>query len=350
MNNFKAIFKLAAVYTGTVIGAGFASGQEIWRFFGRYGNIGAVGVIIAAVILSLAGAGILLKIYRLKLGSFDQYCHATFGKRSAGVISIICAAFMYAVFCVMLAASGALFYQELGMSNITGIIALATACSLVFVFDIRGLTFISSLLSPLMLIGIIILGAYACIFGDRGVINAFSELLAISDNWAMSAIIYASYNFLSVPAVMAPLRREITSKTVAILGGALGGIILGIGAICVLMVTLNYGISHQLPVLSAAGEIGINFKLYYGIVIYMAMLTSAIACGTGFLKYISNQSTMPKTLNIIILVISASLFALMGFSQLIGSFYTLFGYLGLLITLIILKDSIIELCYLKKIK
>lgn len=35
--NIKNIYKITFVITGTIIGAGFASGQEIYTFFNKYG-------------------------------------------------------------------------------------------------------------------------------------------------------------------------------------------------------------------------------------------------------------------------------------------------------------------------
>ena len=49
----KSILKVVFVVIGTIIGAGFASGQEIWLFFNQYGNWGAVGIILSCSISSL---------------------------------------------------------------------------------------------------------------------------------------------------------------------------------------------------------------------------------------------------------------------------------------------------------
>ena len=43
----KNVFKISFVIIGTMIGAGFASGQEINLFFNRYGNIGILGMILS---------------------------------------------------------------------------------------------------------------------------------------------------------------------------------------------------------------------------------------------------------------------------------------------------------------
>ena len=36
-NNFLNIFKVASIFIGTVVGAGLASGKEIYQFFSIYG-------------------------------------------------------------------------------------------------------------------------------------------------------------------------------------------------------------------------------------------------------------------------------------------------------------------------
>jgi uncharacterized membrane protein YkvI len=44
---FSAL-KVAFAYIGTVVGAGFASGQEILQFFSYFGYWGLVGLLLAA--------------------------------------------------------------------------------------------------------------------------------------------------------------------------------------------------------------------------------------------------------------------------------------------------------------
>ena len=49
----KKILKAVFVIIGTLIGAGFASGQEIYIFFYQYGINGILGIIISSIILGL---------------------------------------------------------------------------------------------------------------------------------------------------------------------------------------------------------------------------------------------------------------------------------------------------------
>ena len=49
----KNIFKIVFVIIGTLIGAGFASGQEIYLFFFSYGIEGLTGIIVSSVLMGI---------------------------------------------------------------------------------------------------------------------------------------------------------------------------------------------------------------------------------------------------------------------------------------------------------
>ena len=68
----QSIFALASVYVGTVIGAGFASGQEILQFFGKYGYKGIPGIIVITILFSLLGASVLNTVYMKKYAVLES--------------------------------------------------------------------------------------------------------------------------------------------------------------------------------------------------------------------------------------------------------------------------------------
>ena len=47
--------KLAFTYAGCFIGAGFLSGNELWQFFGSFGKLGAVALVLAIVLQGVFG-------------------------------------------------------------------------------------------------------------------------------------------------------------------------------------------------------------------------------------------------------------------------------------------------------
>ena len=54
MKELKAI-PLAFTYAGCFLGAGYVSGQELWQFFGSFGNWGYVGFVIAIGLFVMLG-------------------------------------------------------------------------------------------------------------------------------------------------------------------------------------------------------------------------------------------------------------------------------------------------------
>src|SRR5256885_11898453 len=68
MGAFKEVSRIAGAFVGVIVGAGFASGQEILQFFAGFGAIGLAGCLVAAlafVFLSMAFSTIDRKSTRL---------------------------------------------------------------------------------------------------------------------------------------------------------------------------------------------------------------------------------------------------------------------------------------------
>ena len=53
----KGDLKLAFTYVGALVGAGFATGQELVRFFVNFETDGLKGVVLAGIGFALLGAG-----------------------------------------------------------------------------------------------------------------------------------------------------------------------------------------------------------------------------------------------------------------------------------------------------
>lgn len=52
MRNIRNILSVVCGYVAAVIGAGFASGQEIISFFVKYGKFSIIGVLLSCLIFS----------------------------------------------------------------------------------------------------------------------------------------------------------------------------------------------------------------------------------------------------------------------------------------------------------
>lgn len=116
--------KIAATYIGTIIGAGFASGQEILQFFAVYGSMGFLGVLVVTVLFAVFGFIIINMGFRLHSHSYLEI--------------------------ITLAGAGALFKDQLGIPNMWGNL-LVTVFTLVTVFlGINGVINSLSIIVPFL--------------------------------------------------------------------------------------------------------------------------------------------------------------------------------------------------------
>lgn len=49
------VLNVALMFVGAIMGAGFASGRELWQFFGVFGIRGKIGVLLVEFFLSFWG-------------------------------------------------------------------------------------------------------------------------------------------------------------------------------------------------------------------------------------------------------------------------------------------------------
>ena len=65
--NQISAFEMAVVYVGTIIGAGFASGQEIFQFFVRFKMKGFWGLVITELLFIIFFYKIMELVYKYTL-------------------------------------------------------------------------------------------------------------------------------------------------------------------------------------------------------------------------------------------------------------------------------------------
>lgn len=333
----KDWIKIASIYIGTVIGAGFASGREIIEFFGIYGLKGILGMIVSGILFSFIGSLLLIKIYNNKIKSFNELVNKIFGENFGFIIDIIITFSLYTGFSVMISGSGAIFKEELGLSYNIGIITMVIFSFIVFLFSLEGLSFVNTILVPLLIIGIVFTSIYINTREGNNFSNIEGVRLSKKGNFISSAFLYVGSNSLIILVVFSSLLPLIKDKKTAILGGLSGGIILGVLGISILISTLIYYnevFQLDIPMLKICSYIGDNYRKIYAIILWIAMFTTALASGFGFINRLKEgKYKLPFT---VLFCISAIPLAKLGFSNLVGVLYPVFGFIGFLVMGIVL--------------
>ncbi|NLB82449.1 MAG: hypothetical protein GX800_12760 [Clostridiaceae bacterium] len=338
MFTLKGWHKATLVYIGTVIGAAFASGQEIYRFFVVYGRSSIYGIILSGFLFGLIVACVLCKTHIKQINNADEYYTDITGHKFTSVLNTIISLFMFSSFCIMIAGSGALFNEQLGLPTYTGIIAMSVLCAFIFIKDISGIVVLNTLFTPLMIAGIFFFGIYLLItnkteplFFEAGTFN----------NRLCSTMVYVSYNTLTTVPVMSALNKLINKKSDAIKAGiACGATLLILSSIVWIALFTNNNCTAQLPILSAIYNLSPIANALYIPILYIAMVTTAVSDGFGIIKTIKSKRNIKTGFLTIIICTLGALISFSGFSQLVGKLYSFFGVIGLGVLAVVIIDGI----------
>lgn len=316
--------KIAFVYIGLIIGAGFASGREILEYFNLHTRTNPLPIILAAAMFGLVSYLILSKSLRLGISDFGEFVDVTAGKLSLFVKTIMYL-FMFCGFFVMLSAGGTLFSSALALDHKYGVIALAIICFLVFSFDIRGIVAINSILVPLMICGITYLSVSSLLYGS-------APVSSFSDNMLLSAVCYVSYNTITAGAVLVPLYSILSKKSIRA-GVIFGSVSLGI-LIFVIWAALNVFYDRilysEMPLFDMAAMRGEIYRVIYTAILFMSICTTAVSHGFGILSRFSFRSKAARVAAAGVFCLAAMPFSDLNFSLLVSALYSVFGYFGLI--------------------
>ncbi|WP_053955083.1 hypothetical protein [Inediibacterium massiliense] len=338
----KNVLKVASIYIGTLIGAGFASGQEVVYFFTRNGMNGLYGVILTSILFSLFGSFVLLQVHKYKITSYHDFVISFFGKFVGKGIEWFLSLLLLSFYCVMLAGSGALFEEYFGYSKEIGILFMSMICFFTFIFSMNGLALVNSVIVPLMMIGIICIGIFTA-KESNGFINIFYEGYEGGGNWITSSLLYVSYNMISAAVVLSAMYPLLSHKKVALGGGILGGALLGCMLLFLFLPTyLCYTQikDAQIPMMAIASLVSTKAKSMYGILLWGAMLTTAIANGFVLIQTLEQKIRIKHIFVCILFCIITIPLSQFGFKRLVHTLYPFFGYMGFFILFIALSKKI----------
>ena len=97
---------------GALIGAGFASGQEIYLFFYKYGKWGFFGILLCSFIIGFIIYKTFNIIYTKKVKDYKEFLELIFkNEKISFFINIVINTFLCITFFIMISGFGAYFKQ-----------------------------------------------------------------------------------------------------------------------------------------------------------------------------------------------------------------------------------------------
>lgn len=341
-NNFSAlsVLKIASVFTGAVLGAGFAGGKELVSFFVRFGKAGVYASLFAGVLFLILGSAIVYKSYISGSATFSSYLKALFPKKTAYIFSIISEVFLLVCFVIMLAGGGALAEERFNIPSFFGSLATAFIAFLVFSGGIKGLGSVCSILTPIMIIGILYVTFFSLATSS---VPTFAIFHGKEKHVWFYALLYVSYNMLSSAPVLTSAASLAENKRTALIGAMTGGLALCAVAFLSCMALYSAGsavLFAELPLLMLSGKINKLSHTLYAAVLYMAILTTAFSAGFPIVKRIEHFSFSTRQASLLLCAVALPL-SFFRLSFLIEHLYPFFGILGLFLIIAIFWDLIL---------
>lgn len=334
MERKPGALRIAAVYVGTVVGAGFATGQEILQFFTYFGLRGLVAQVLATGLFALFGVIVLDMGRKLQAQSHQPLIERAGGEWLGGAIDWLITFFLFGALAVMIAGSGAVFAEQFHLPRLLGTVAMALAAGATVLLGLRGVVAAISAVAPVLVVSVLGISLYT-LFSQGlapGALAFFAPARAATPWWPVSALLYVSYNLVLAISVLGPLGAAAAAPRHLRLGGLLGGLTLGLSAVAInlgLLAGLPETAAYEVPMLELVRRFPPAIQFGYSLVLWAEVYTTAV----GSLYGLAARLVGPGTARYRRFVIGASLAALgagqVGFSKMVGVLFPLVGYAGL---------------------
>jgi uncharacterized membrane protein YkvI len=330
MRPIQAI-QIAFTFIGTVVGAGFATGQEVLQFFTRFGFWGSAGILLSSILFVWIGARMMLAAARIQARSYESLNQALFGERWGTWASRFMLVVLIGVNAVMLAGAGSIFKEHFGISYQTGLLVTVLLVFLLLKRGMGAVLAVNSIVVPAMLLFTLMI-LWDTMHGPGA--DRWLTMRTDAPHYAAwaSPLLYAAFNLSMAQAVLVPIGSRIRDRKTIIAGAWLGGI--GIGAMLLVghiaLAARMPGIAQfDIPMGGVARELGTLLQWIYTFLIFAEIFTTLLCDIYGLTLQLSTRLGWPEQ------AVTAGLLAVcwagsqIGFGPLLSTLYPLFGALSL---------------------
>lgn len=345
------VVKLAGSFCAFMIGAGYATGQEVIQYYTAYGFVGTIlGVIIGIILSTWTTADIMAIGYEAKdTNGTHVYC-ALLGKYGGKVMSVFVPVFMFLTYVIMVSGSGATFNQQFGVSPQVGAAVMAVVSGVVVLLGLNKVIDTIGFLGPMIAgvalvigVGILLTTPYDIAASDAFIAAHQSEMYRAADNWFISTSLYVLWGIVMGLPFMSTMGSKANNMQEVISGALLGSVLFFLA-----LLALSFAMGSQIeqvyaleiPALAMANSINPLLGIIYSVVLILAIFTTMLPLLWTVAARIAPENS--KLFNALVVVIAVLGFfgGHLPFSMLINYIYPFIGWIGVLVFAAILWREI----------
>lgn len=330
----KESFKIGSAFVGLIVGAGFASGQEVMQYFTSFGIWGIAGGLVATLLFVFLGYAFAQLGTDLQATSHRSVIHYIGGRILGPVLDIIITFFLFGVAVVMIAGAGSTFQQMFGINPTFGGILMMGAIILTLLLNANKIIGLIASITPYLIAIIFVILVYSIFTMDISVAEADGlarQQLSAAPNWLLGAFLYVSYNLAAGAALLIVMSGAVKDRKVTGRGGIIGGLILG-----GLILLINIGMFVKADTIGGVDmptlELATQIHPVVGVLMAIALLGMMYNTAVGMLFSFTVRFFAPEHKAfkpaVVIIAVLAYIGSLVGFTTLVNSVYAVMGYLG----------------------
>ncbi|OFK06181.1 hypothetical protein HMPREF2833_06485 [Kocuria sp. HMSC066H03] len=323
-----------------MVGAGFATGQEVIQYFVSFGLWGLAGAVVAGILMITAGAVI------INIGSYflaDEHL-GVFRSVSAPVVSrfldISVSLTLLAMGIVMLAGAGSTLEQQFGLPAWIGSAIMVAIVMLTGLLDVNKVTNIISAVTPVIFVAVIVAFVYTLMQLPVD-LGAMSDLAVQADSpvspWWLSAINYTCMALMLGVSMSLMIGGNTLDPRDAGRGGLLGGVVYTILLVMnafALLVNFDAVGDADVPMLKLFESMHPVASLAMVFVTFLMIYNTTISMfyALGRRMTVNHRKRyVPVFLGICVL---GYVISLVGFGTLMSVVYPVIGYVGMVLVVV----------------
>lgn len=336
----KKTISIMLAYVGVLTGAGLASGQELMQYFISFGKAGLFGLAAIGILHILVG-GIILQLGSHYLAEshidvLEEVSNKYMTKFMDYALIINC----FLMGFVMIAGAGSNLNQQFGFKPWVGSLICTILIIVIGMLDFEKVTKVIGAFTPLIIIFAIIGGifTFVTIKPDWQSLDQIGKTVASPlPNIALSTLNYFGLCMISGISMAFVLGGSKTDSAEAGLGGMLGGLM-----VAILTGLVGFTLFFNLPQIKDADipmqvvlqNVRPALGLIMSLIIFGMIFNSSISLFYSAARRFSDTENKFRR-NLIIFTLMGFGLSFLGFKKLMSILYPILGYLGLVLTIIL---------------
>ncbi|MFD1362653.1 YkvI family membrane protein [Lentibacillus salinarum] len=319
----RAGLKWMFLIIGTTIGAGYASGQELWQFFGYESGL---AILLFTVFFSVSCYVIMRVSYQQASNDYLPVLRVIVGDRLTKVYDIMIFLYLSTTTVVMIAGSGATG-QAFNLSFWWGVLVITVSLIVLFLKDISGLLTMNQVVLPLLLGGLLFI--LILFTRDQG-LNMLSHLHE-QRNWT-AAFPFTALNILPLIAVLGAIGNKVKTKQEIYIAATGSGLILGVLSFIYnssLIQIADELLLYEIPLFAILRHYPFEILIFMSILLWFAIFTTAASGIMGIVTRLQSIWNAPIWLLAALSIAAMVPLTTLGFSTLINYIYPVYGILNL---------------------